>query len=66
MSDNSPTDVYHYRMTVYTGTKRSAGTESNVFFMVSGEDSETEVRKLQDVTKKKVNGHLVFDNTTHW
>lgn len=54
LADNTPTDVYHYRLVVYTGGRRGAGTASRVFFMVAGEDSETEVRRLQDAANKKV------------
>ena len=41
-------------MVVYTGGRRHAATRSNVYFMVSGEEHETEVRKLEDTTDKKV------------
>ena len=47
-----PRDCYHYHMTVHTGTKRGAGTTSRVFFVVGGEDGQTEIRKLQDTTDK--------------
>ena len=58
MSDNTPTDLYHYKMVVYTGGRRHAATQSNVYFMVVGDEGETEVRKLESIPKKKV--HFLF------
>ena len=54
LADNTPTDLYHYRMVVYTGGRRHAATSSNVFFMVVGDEGETEVRKLESSPNKKV------------
>lgn len=52
LSDNTPEDGYHYQMTVHTGMRKNAGTESTVFFMLGGEQGDTEVRKLEDTLKR--------------
>ncbi|XP_054717405.1 uncharacterized protein LOC129226802 [Uloborus diversus] len=48
LPDNEASDKYIYEILVFTGHQRNAGTKSNVFFIVSGEDDETEVRHLAD------------------
>ena len=52
MADNTPSDKYHYQLTVHTGTKKGAGTTSNVFLVVGGDSSQTDVRQLKDTTEK--------------
>ncbi|KFM68414.1 Polycystic kidney disease protein 1-like 2, partial [Stegodyphus mimosarum] len=42
LPDNEPGDKYIYEMLVFTGHQRNAGTKSNVFFILSGEEDETE------------------------
>ena len=54
MEDNLPSDKYHYQMTVYTGTKKQAGTTSKISFILSGDECDTGVRRLFD-GKRKVN-----------
>ena len=54
LEDNLPSDKYHYQMTVYTGTKKQAGTISKISFILSGDESDTGVRRLFD-GKRKVN-----------
>ncbi|XP_023236367.1 uncharacterized protein LOC111635594 [Centruroides sculpturatus] len=48
LPDNDPKDKYIYEILVFTGHHVNAGTKSKVYFMVSGEDDETEVRTLAD------------------
>lgn len=48
LPDNDPKDKYVYEILVFTGHQNNAGTKSKVYFMVSGEDDETEVRTLAD------------------
>ncbi|CAL1292788.1 unnamed protein product [Larinioides sclopetarius] len=48
LPDNEPGDKYIYEVLVFTGHQRNAGTKSNVFFIASGEEDETEVRHLAD------------------
>ncbi|XP_050394949.1 polycystic kidney disease protein 1-like 2 [Patella vulgata] len=64
LSDNLPTDVYHYQVTVYTGIRRKAGTKSKVFIVLAGDQDETEVRALDDGTHREfstasVNSYLM-------
>lgn len=48
LPDNDPSDMYLYEVTVQTGMRSSAGTDSNVFIILSGERDETEIRQLAD------------------
>ncbi|KAL5018218.1 hypothetical protein ScPMuIL_003940 [Solemya velum] len=50
--DNLPTDTYHYQVTVQTGVRKKAGTESNISIVVSGEFSDSGVRRLYDGKRK--------------
>ncbi|XP_065836583.1 lipoxygenase homology domain-containing protein 1-like [Oscarella lobularis] len=40
-------DVVHYRVSVFTGDVRGAGTDSNVFLTLYGEEGDSGERKLQ-------------------
>ena len=55
LEDNTVFDTYHYELTVTTGTNPGAGTTSNVFFVISGEYGQTEVRALDDGGNKVCN-----------
>ncbi len=46
--DNLPIDIYHYLITVHTGVGKESGTTSNINFVISGESSDSGVRKLTD------------------
>ena len=46
--DNSPDDRYSYILTVVTGAKPCAGTRSKIYFVVVGEDGDSDVRVLDD------------------
>ena len=46
--DNVDEDTFEYQIHVYTGQKSNAGTRSNVYFQLFGEDADTGVRRLED------------------
>lgn len=48
LPDNEATAKYLYEIIVYTGDKDGAATDSKVSFILSGEDEETGVRRLED------------------
>ncbi|CAF1487008.1 unnamed protein product [Rotaria magnacalcarata] len=48
LMDNLPIDTYHYLITVHTGVGKEAGSTSNISFVMSGESSDSGVRKLSD------------------
>ncbi|KAH9502265.1 hypothetical protein Btru_073287 [Bulinus truncatus] len=43
LADNFAEDTYFYLITIHTGLRRSAGTKSNVYFCLYGQDDETDV-----------------------
>ncbi|XP_059152857.1 polycystin-1-like protein 2 [Physella acuta] len=53
LADNDPRDKYYYEIIVSTGMRRNAGTDSKVFFILSGEDEESDVRVFTD-TKRPI------------
>ena len=44
--------MYHYQVSVYTGIGQNSGTTSKVYFVLGGEEGDTEVRLLQDEEKR--------------
>ncbi|ELT88583.1 hypothetical protein CAPTEDRAFT_89312, partial [Capitella teleta] len=54
LTDNMPDDTYHYFITVHTGMRKMAGTQSRVFFVLIGETEMTEVRKLEGDEKREL------------
>ncbi|GFN94978.1 polycystic kidney disease protein 1-like 2 [Plakobranchus ocellatus] len=48
LEDNRRQDKYYYEIQVSTGMRRGAGTDSNVYFILSGEEDETEERMFSD------------------
>ena len=52
LPDNDPSDKYLYEITVNTGDKDGASTDSKVFVILSGDDDETDVRALCDPKRK--------------
>jgi len=52
LCDNLPTDSYFYLISVQTGFGRDCGTRSKINFVLSGEDSDSGVRKLTDDKRK--------------
>jgi len=61
LEDNLPSDQYHYQITVYTGTKKLAGTKSKVSFIISGDDSDTGVRRLADGKRKELPASSIYN-----
>ncbi|XP_021346749.1 polycystic kidney disease protein 1-like 2 isoform X2 [Mizuhopecten yessoensis] len=64
LCDNLSTDRYNYQMTVYTGLRQNSGTTSKVFFVLGGEDGDTEVRAVDDsqsrpLSRGSVNNYLL-------
>lgn len=47
LQDNNMFDSYCYEIIVFTGNRRDAGTESNVYFIVAGSEGETSVRAMK-------------------
>ncbi|XP_055877058.1 uncharacterized protein LOC106077240 isoform X2 [Biomphalaria glabrata] len=52
LADNDLRDKYFYEIMVSTGMRRNAGTDSQVCFILSGEDDETDVRAFTDSKRK--------------
>ncbi|XP_065660262.1 uncharacterized protein LOC136084073 isoform X2 [Hydra vulgaris] len=50
--DNRDEDNYMYQIIVYTGNRKDAGTESNIFFTVAGNMGDSEVRRLKGSERK--------------
>ncbi|KAK7471881.1 hypothetical protein BaRGS_00035465 [Batillaria attramentaria] len=48
LMDNDPNDKYFYEIEVVTGMRSNAGTKSKVYFVLSGEEEESEVREFAD------------------
>jgi hypothetical protein len=48
LRDNHVGDSHYYLMTVYTGLRRCAGTQSTVRFILTGKDGHSKVRLLSD------------------
>ena len=45
-------DGYYYQILVFTGQRIRAGTDSKVYVILSGEEKETSVRRLEDSYRK--------------
>ncbi|XP_042202967.1 polycystic kidney disease protein 1-like 2 [Homarus americanus] len=54
LPDNKVEDKYLYEMLVFTGNKKEAQTDSNVSFILTGENEDTPVRCLADDQQRKV------------
>ncbi|CAF4192320.1 unnamed protein product, partial [Adineta steineri] len=52
LPDNHQSDEYVYEIIVFTGLRKDAGTNSNVHFVIYGEENETHVRTLADPHRK--------------
>ncbi|KAK7111719.1 hypothetical protein V1264_011307 [Littorina saxatilis] len=61
LEDNLPTDNYHYQLSVYTGVRKNAGTDSRIRFIMSGDESDTGVRRLFDGTRKHFGRSSIFN-----
>ncbi|XP_071550461.1 LOW QUALITY PROTEIN: polycystin-1-like protein 2 [Panulirus ornatus] len=62
LPDNRVEDKYLYEVLVFTGNKKEAQTDSNVYFVLSGSEDETAVRGLCDGQRNifRKNGIDVF------
>lgn len=52
LPDNDHRDNYLYELTVFTGDKDGAATDSRIFFILSGDDDETDARTFGDSKSK--------------
>jgi polycystin 1L2 len=52
LPDNDPCDKYLYEITVSTGLRKNAGTDSKVHFILSGDENETDARTFADEQRK--------------
>ena len=50
--DNKVFHTYRYRVSVFTGLRRNAGTTSNVCFILAGNQGDSGMRLLDDGKKK--------------
>jgi hypothetical protein len=46
--DNNKSDKYFYQILLFTGQRMNAGTKSQVHFILSGDQDETQIRKLEN------------------
>lgn len=51
LPSNQPNDMYLYEITVDTSIRVDSGTNSNVYFILSGEMDETDARHLVDAKR---------------
>ena len=51
MVSNDPDDMYLYEIVVDTSIRGNAGTNSNVYFILTGELTETDTRHLVDAKR---------------
>ncbi|CAF1677637.1 unnamed protein product, partial [Adineta steineri] len=52
LPDNHQSDQYLYQIIVFTGQQQNAGTNSNVHFIVYGDNDETHIRTLADSQRR--------------
>lgn len=52
LDDNSDDNNYFYEVIVCTGSRKNAGTNSNVFINLTGENDESAVKQLKSSNKK--------------
>jgi polycystin 1L2 len=62
LEDNLPIDNYYYVVSVQTGIGKDCGTNSKVGFVLSGEWSDSGVRKLSDGKRHVKTQHFFFFN----
>ena len=55
--DNKEDFEKTYLISVYTGVRQNGGTKSRIRFILSGEYSDTGIRRLEDATGKRVSNH---------
>ncbi|CAF4201484.1 unnamed protein product, partial [Adineta steineri] len=52
LADNNKSDHYYYQILVFTGQRTNAGTDSKVYFVLSGDNEQTQVRLFSDPHRK--------------
>ncbi|CAF1545398.1 unnamed protein product, partial [Adineta steineri] len=52
LADNNKSDHYYYQILVFTGQRTNAGTDSKVYFVLSGENDQTHTRLFADPHRK--------------
>ncbi|CAF1390512.1 unnamed protein product, partial [Adineta ricciae] len=52
MIDNHKQDQYFYQILIFTGQRSNAGTKSKVYFVLSGDEDQTDIRALADPQRK--------------
>ncbi|CAF1472733.1 unnamed protein product [Adineta steineri] len=52
LPDNHRSDQYFYQIIVFTGQRQNAGTNSNVHFVIYGDNDEIHIRTLADSQRK--------------
>ncbi|CAF1386372.1 unnamed protein product [Adineta steineri] len=52
LADNNKSDQYYYQILVFTGQRTNAGTDSKVYFVLSGDDDQTQIRLFSDPHRK--------------
>ncbi|CAF1533194.1 unnamed protein product, partial [Adineta steineri] len=52
LADNNKSDHYYYQILVFTGQRTNAGTDSKVYFVLSGDNDQTQIRLFSDPHRK--------------
>ncbi|CAF1645338.1 unnamed protein product, partial [Adineta ricciae] len=52
LADNNKFDKYFYQIIVFTGQRTNAGTNSNVHFILAGDDDQTNIRTFSSSQRK--------------
>ena len=52
LADNNPSHTNFYKVSVFTGMRRGAGTKSDICFIMTGDGADSGVRKLEDKKKR--------------
>ncbi|CAF1181508.1 unnamed protein product [Adineta steineri] len=52
LADNNKSDHYYYQILVFTGQRTNAGTDSKVYFVLSGDTDQTQIRLFSDPHRK--------------
>ncbi|CAF4283193.1 unnamed protein product, partial [Adineta steineri] len=52
LADNNKSDHYYYQILVFTGLRTNAGTDSKVYFVLSGDNNQTQIRLFSDPHRK--------------
>lgn len=66
MIDHDADDSYFYKITVFTGLRRHAGTTSNIFFVLSGSQDDSRTRSLHGGVRKVGQEQLEFESNPYY